>query len=44
LRECRPPQSLVSRLNSDWVQHLALRAANSGLGRSVLQVERRIKT
>jgi AraC-like DNA-binding protein len=42
--QLRPPQSLVSRLNSDWVQHLALRAANSGLGRSVRQVERRIKT
>lgn len=42
--QLRPEQSLVSRLNSDWVQHLALRAANSGLGRSVRQVERRIKS
>lgn len=42
--QVRPPQSLVSRLNSDWLQHLALRAANSGLGRSVRQVERRIKS
>jgi AraC-like DNA-binding protein len=31
------------RLYSDWAQSLALRAATSGLGRSLRQVERRIK-
>ncbi len=40
----RPRQTTIARLYSDWSDHLALRAANSGLGRSLRQIERRIKT
>lgn len=40
----RPDEGLPgSQLVEDWAQHLAVRAANSGLGRSLRQMERRIK-
>lgn len=39
----RPESSLPARLYTDWSQNLAMRAATSGLGRSLRQVERRIK-
>lgn len=40
---CRPSQSPVRQRYSDWVAHLALRAAVSAPGRSLRQLERRIK-
>lgn len=40
----RPEQHPVARLYRDWSGNLALRAANSGLGRSLRQIERRIKS
>ncbi|HEX5356059.1 MAG TPA: AraC family transcriptional regulator [Aquabacterium sp.] len=39
----RPEGMPGSQLVEDWAQHLATRAATSGLGRSLRQVERRIK-
>ncbi|QTN27023.1 AraC family transcriptional regulator [Rhodoferax sp. AJA081-3] len=39
----RPSQPLVQQRYSDWVAHLALRAAVSAPGRSLRQLERRIK-
>lgn len=39
----RPQGSAALRTYHDWTQALAMRAAASGLGRSVRQVERRIK-
>jgi len=38
-----PQATLSGRLIADWSQAIALRAANSGLGRSLRQAERRIK-
>ena len=40
---CRPSQPLAKQRYSDWVAHLALRAAVSAPGRSLRQLERRIK-
>nr|WP_315487691.1 helix-turn-helix domain-containing protein [uncultured Rhodoferax sp.] len=40
---CRPGQSSVRQRYSDWVAHLAQRAAVSAPGRSLRQLERRIK-
>lgn len=42
-RQARPRHWLGSQHVGDWVQALALRAATSGPGRSLRQVERRIK-
>lgn len=42
-RRARPEGARASRLVADWSQALALRAATSGLGRSLRQAERRIK-
>lgn len=42
-QQCRPSQPLVKQRYSDWAAHLALRAAVSAPGRSLRQVERRIK-
>lgn len=42
-QQCRPSQPLVQQRYSDWVAHLALRAAVSAPGRSLRQLERRIK-
>lgn len=39
----RPEESAPVRRYHDWTQGIALRAATSGLGRSLRQVERRIK-
>lgn len=39
----RPPQAGGTLRYEDWAHGLALRAATSGLGRSLRQVERRIK-
>jgi AraC-like DNA-binding protein len=39
----RPDAASPIRVYADWYQSLALRAATSGLGRSLRQVERRIK-
>lgn len=40
---CRPEQPGPGRSYSDWAQHLAQRAAMSAPGRSLRQLERRIK-
>lgn len=40
----RPQQSRIGRLYADWSANLALRAATSGLGRSLRQIERRVKS
>ena len=40
---CRPSQPLAQQRYSDWVAHLELRAAVSAPGRSLRQLERRIK-
>ena len=40
---CRPSQSVVTKRYSDWVAYLAQRAAVSAPGRSLRQLERRIK-
>lgn len=40
---CRPGQPSATQRYSDWVAHLALRAAVSAPGRSLRQLERRIK-
>ncbi len=42
-QQCRPSQPLAKQRYSDWVAHLALRAAVSAPGRSLRQLERRIK-
>lgn len=42
-QQARPKATLAGRYLSDWSQSLALRAATSGLGRSMRQAERRIK-
>ncbi|MBI3149924.1 MAG: helix-turn-helix transcriptional regulator [Betaproteobacteria bacterium] len=42
-RHARPEANRASHLIADWSQALALRAATSGLGRSLRQTERRIK-
>jgi AraC-like DNA-binding protein len=42
-RQARPEATRAGRLVADWSHSLALRAATSGLGRSLRQVERRIK-
>lgn len=42
-QRCRPSQPLAMQRYSDWVTHLALRAAVSAPGRSLRQLERRIK-
>jgi AraC-like DNA-binding protein len=42
-QQCRPSQPLAKHRYSDWVAHLALRAAVSAPGRSLRQLERRIK-
>lgn len=39
----RPESWLPARAYADWTRNLMMRAANSGLGRSLRQVERRIK-
>ncbi len=40
---CRPPQPLPTLRYGDWAAHLAQRAALSAPGRSLRQLERRIK-
>lgn len=40
---CRPGRSLQAHRYADWVQHLTQRAAVSGPGRSLRQLERRVK-
>lgn len=40
----RPEGSLAGHLFDDWAQGLTLRAANTGVGRSMRQFERRIKS
>ena len=40
---CRPAQALQTQRYGDWVAHLAQRAALSAPGRSLRQLERRIK-
>ncbi len=42
-QQARPQTALSGRLLADWSHSLALRAATSGFGRSLRQVERRIK-
>lgn len=42
-QQCRPDQALLARSYSDWVTHLAHKAAVSAPGRSLRQLERRIK-
>lgn len=42
-QRARPDAARPARLYADWLQSLAVRAALSGWGRSVRQVERRIK-
>ena len=42
-QEVRPPSPMQLHRYQDWAQALALRAATSGAGRSLRQVERRIK-
>lgn len=42
-QQCRPSQTLARQRYSDWATHLALRAAVSAPGRSLRQLERRIK-
>lgn len=42
-QQARPDAALPSRVYADWSRSLALRAATSGWGRSMRQVERRIK-
>lgn len=42
-QRARPNAALPSRVFSDWSQSLSLRAATSGRGRSIRQIERRIK-
>lgn len=42
-QQARPDTALPSRIYADWSQSLALRAATSGWGRSMRQIERRIK-
>lgn len=42
-RQVRPQNTMAGRLFSNWSHDLARRAAESGLGRSLRQVERRIK-
>ncbi len=42
-QQCRPSQPLGRQRYSDWVAHLAMRAAVSAPGRSLRQLERRIK-
>ncbi len=39
----RPPGPAVSHMIADWSRALAMRAATSGTGRSLRQIERRIK-
>lgn len=39
---CRPTHALNAQRYADWVQGLALRAATTGTGRSLRQIERRI--
>ena len=41
--EMRAPQRLATRRYADWVQALAMRAATSATGRSLRQIERRVK-
>ena len=41
--QSRPASALHSHLLTDWSRSVALRAASSGLGRSLRQAERRIK-
>lgn len=40
---CRPALPMQAQRYTDWVTHLAQRAAISGAGRSVRQLERRVK-
>lgn len=42
-QQSRPASALHSHLLTDWSRSVALRAASSGLGRSLRQAERRIK-
>jgi AraC-like DNA-binding protein len=42
-QQCRPSQALLQHRYSDWVAHLTQRAAVSAPGRSLRQIERRIK-
>jgi len=42
-QEARPDAASPGRIYADWSQSLALRAATSGWGRSLRQIERRIK-
>lgn len=42
-RSVRPPRNATSRWLSDWTHHLAQRAATSETGRSLRQIERRMK-
>lgn len=43
-RARRPDAALASRHIADWTRYLAMRAATTGAGRSVRQIERRFKT
>ncbi len=43
-QRARPPGHAVSHMLQDWSRALALRAATSGTGRSVRQIERRIRS
>ena len=40
----RPASAVTSRWLSDWTRHLLQQAATSGAGRSLRQIERRMKT
>lgn len=42
-RSVRPSGNAASRWLSDWTRHLSQRAATSGAGRSLRQIERRVK-
>lgn len=42
-RACRPPLPLAAHRNADWAAYLIQRAAMSTMGRSLRQLERRIK-
>ena len=43
-QRARPPGHAVGHMLADWSRTLAVRAATSGTGRSIRQVERRIKS
>jgi AraC-like DNA-binding protein len=43
-QSARPPGHVVSHMLADWSLTLAIRAATSGTGRSIRQIERRIRS